>query len=146
MDDHLENETKIKRSILWKLFFCFFVPLIIWGLYINLNDEKSGLIEIIDIPVYFIGAFGLFGYVFSKRIYKQSFWFGFFWIFLVYTLFAPFLSEIEFLTIDPELSDTANKLINIFAIGAALLTLLPAYIGLLLYGLPSNKLWKIKSN
>ena len=142
MEEHSENEIKIKRSIFWKIYFWLIVCVSVWGLNYTLSHENSGLIEIIDIPMTLIATIGLFGYVFSKRIYKQSFWIYFFGIYLAFCLVHPFLSEIEFVPDDPELSATENKFINIFALVFGILFSLPSYIGLLLYGLPSNKLWK----
>jgi len=147
MEVHLENEIKIKRSIFWKIYFVLLICLIVWGTNESLIDENSGLIEIIEIPMVLIATIGLFGYVFSKRIYKQSFWFTFFWVYLIFSLVSPFLSEIEFSTPDdPELSAAENKFINTFSMILAFVLIipliLPSYIGLLLYALPSNKLWE----
>jgi len=147
MEVHLENEIKIKRSIFWKIYFWLIICVSVWGLNYTLSHENSGLIEIIDIPMTLIATIGLFGYVFSKRIYKQSFWICFFWILLAYSLVSPFLSEIEFSPPDdPELSAAENKFINtfsmIFSFALIIPLFLPWFIGLLLYALPSNKLWK----
>jgi len=147
MEEHSENEIRIERSIFWKIYFWLIVCVSIWGLSFTLSHENSGLIEIIDIPMGLIATIGLFGYVFSKRIYKQSFWICFFWIFLAYSLVSPFLSEIEFSPPDdPELSAAENKFINTFSMIFSFVLIiplfLPSYIGLLLYALPSNKLWK----
>ena len=147
MEEHSENEIRVERSIFWKIYFWLIVCVSIWGLSFTLSHENSGLIEIIDIPMGLIATIGLFGYVFSKRIYKQSFWICFFWILLAYSLVSPFLSEIEFSPPDdPELSAAENKFINtfsmIFSFALIIPLFLPWFIGLLLYALPSNKLWK----
>ena len=147
MQEHLENEIKIKRSIFWKIYFWLIICVSVWGLNYTLSHENSGLIEIIDIPMTLIATIGLFGYVFSKRIYKQSFWICFFWILLAYSLVSPFLSEIEFSPPDdPELSAAENKFINTFSMIFSFVLIIPLFlpwfIGLLLYALPSNKLWK----
>ena len=147
MEEHLENEIKIKRSIFWKIYFWLIICVSVWGLNYTLSHENSGLIEIIDIPMTLIATIGLFGYVFSKRIYKQSFWICFFWILLAYSLVSPFLSEIEFSPPDdPELSAAENKFINTFSMIFSFVLIIPLFlpwfIGLLLYALPSNKLWK----
>ena len=142
MEEYSENKIRIKRSIFWKIYFCFIVYICVWATNENLKDENFGIIDFIDVLMMLIGAIGLFGYVFSKRIYKQSFWIYFFGIYLAFCLVHSFLSEIEFVPDDPELSATENKFINIFALVFGILFSLPSYIGLLLYGLPSNKLWK----
>ena len=143
----MDKEIRIERSIFWKIYFWLIVCVSIWGLSFTLSHENSGLIEIIDIPMGLIATIGLFGYVFSKRIYKQSFWICFFGVYLAYSLVSPFLSEIEFSTPDdPELSAAENKFINTFSMIFSFVLIiplfLPSYIGLLLYALPSNKLWK----
>ena len=142
MNEYAENKIKIERSILWKMYFVLFVCLNVLGVGILFSEENFGIIEIIDLPMTLISIIGLYGYVFSKRIHKQSFWFSFFWVYLVFSFVYPFLSEIEFLADDPELSDAENKFVNIFTIVTMIPLILPAYIGLLLYALPSNKLWK----
>ena len=142
MNEYAENKIKIERSILWKMYFVLFVCLNVLGVGILFSEENFGIIEIIDLPMTIISIIGLYGYVFSKRIHKQSFWFSFFWVYLVFSFVYPFLSEIEFLADDPELSDAENKFLNIFVIVTMIPLILPAYIGLLLYALPSNKLWK----
>ena len=147
MEEYSENEIRIKRSIFWKIYFVLLICLIVWGTNESLIDENSGLIEIIEIPMVLIATIGLFGYVFSKRIYKQSFWICFFWILLAYSLVSPFLSEIEFSPPDdPELSAAENKFINTFSMIFSFVLIIPLFlpwfIGLLLYALPSNKLWK----
>ena len=133
---------KVERSIIWKIYFILLVCLTALGAGFIFSEENFGIIEIIDIPMTLISTIGLYGYVFSKRIHKQSFWFSFFWVYLVFSFVYPFLSEIEFLADDPELSDAENKFLNIFVIVTMIPLILPAYIGLLLYALPSNKLWK----
>jgi hypothetical protein len=133
---------KVERSIIWKIYFILLVCLTALGTGFIFSEENFGIIEIIDIPMTLISTIGLYGYVFSKRIHKQSFWFSFFWVYLVFSFVNPFLSEIGFLADDPELSDAENKFVNIFTIVTMIPLILPAYIGLLLYALPSNKLWK----
>jgi hypothetical protein len=142
MIEYAENEMKIERSILWKMYFVLLVCLTVLAAGLTFSEENFGIIEIIDISMTLIATIGLFGYVFSKRIHKQSFWFSFFWVYLVFSLVSPFLSEIEFFANDPEFSPTENTIINFLTLGVCIPFILPAYIGLLLYGLPSYKLWK----
>lgn len=59
MEEHLENEIKIKRSIFWKIYFWLIVCISVWGLNYTLSHENSGLIEIIDIPITLISTIGL---------------------------------------------------------------------------------------
>ena len=129
MEEHLENEIRIKRSIFWKIYFVLFICLIVWATNESLIDENSGLIEIIEIPMLLIAPIGLFGYVFSKRIYKQWFWICFFGVYSSYSFFSFFKAN-------------EVNLYPLFTVIFAITLTLPAYIALLLYALPSNKLWK----
>lgn len=97
MKEYAKNDNKIERSVLSKIYFVLLVMLTVLGIGITLSEGNFGVYEIIDIPMTLIATIGLFGYVFSKRIYKQSFWFCFFWVCLAFHLAYPFLSEIEFL-------------------------------------------------
>ena len=134
---------KIERSIFWKIYFFFIVCVTVLGTVFLFSEENFGVFEIILIPIVIISMIGLFGYVFSKIIYKRSFWFYIFWLNLVFAFLEPFLSESLFAH-DPDFTDAENKIINIISYLVSILIMLPAYIGLLLYGLPSNRLWKIK--
>ena len=138
----ISDSSPKQRSIFWKIYFWLLVCLIYLGIKLTFSEENFAVIEVIDIIMSVIATIGLYGYVFSMRIHKQSFWFSFFWVYLVFSFVYPFLSEIEFLADDPELSDAENKFLNIFVIVTMIPLILPAYIGLLLYALPSNKLWK----
>jgi len=159
MEEHSENEIRIKRSVLWKTYFCFMVYLSVMVVNDGLDVIKPwiivyrglGLIKFIDIPMTLIATIGLFGYVFNKRIYKQSFWICFFGFYLANNLVTPLETPVieavprfisEFLDYDPELSDTGNKIGAISGVVFLNTLLLPTHIALLLYALPSNKLWK----
>ena len=129
MEEYSENEIRIKRSIFWKIYFVLLICLIVWGTNESLIDENSGLVEIIDVPMTLIATIGLFGYVFSKRIYKQWFWICFFGVYSSYSFFSFFKAN-------------EVNLYPLFTVIFAITLTLPAYIALLLYALPSNKLWK----
>jgi len=133
MEEHSENEIKIKRSIFWKIYFCFIVFLTVMVVYNCLIDENLRLMEIIDTAMTLPATIGLFGYVFSKRIYKQWFWICFFGVYSSYS----FIVEVKHLLYALEVSQ-----FQLFTVIFAITLTLPAYIALLLYALPSNKLWK----
>ncbi len=138
----ISDSSPKQRSIFWKIYFWLLVCLIYLGAKVTFSEENFTVIEVIDIIMSVIATIGLYGYVFSMRIYKQSFWFSFFWVYLVFSFVYPFLSEIEFLPNDPELSPAENKFMYFLFFGVCIPFTFPAYIGLLFYGLPSNKLWK----
>jgi len=129
MEEHSENEIRVKRSILWKIYFCFIVFLTVMVVYNCLIDENLRLMEIIDTAMTLPATIGLFGYVFSKRIYKQWFWICFFGVYSSYSFFSFFKAN-------------EVNLYPLFTVIFAITLTLPAYIALLLYALPSNKLWK----
>ena len=64
---------KIERSIFWKIYFFFIVCVTVLGTVFLFSEENFGVFEIILIPIVIISMIGLFGYVFSKKIYKRSF-------------------------------------------------------------------------
>ena len=133
MEERSVNEIRIKRSIFWKIYFCFIVFLTVMVVYNCLIDENLRLMEIIDTAMTLPATIGLFGYVFSKRIYKQWFWICFFGVYSSYS----FIMEVKHLLYALEVSQ-----FQLFTVIFAITLTLPAYIALLLYALPSNKLWK----
>jgi hypothetical protein len=69
---------KVERSIIWKIYFILLVCLTALGAGFIFSEENFGIIEIIDFPMTLISTIGLYDYVFSKRIHKQSFCLVFF--------------------------------------------------------------------
>ena len=128
---------KVERSIFWKIYFFIFVGLTSLE-FISVSIETT-IWEIVNIPIMIIAIIGLYGYVFSKNFYKQYFWLCFF-------VFLIIWDAVYFIVVgvpsDPELTEIENKYIGLFAIAFTYILMTPAYIGLLFYGLPSNKLWK----
>jgi len=133
---------KVERSIFWKIYYFIITSLIILGCVGWIGDENFGLAEIVSILMSLIGTIGLYGYVFSKRIYKQSFWLYFLVFYLIFGVAYFFITDIETFPEIPEISHSANNIMVMFGIVITIILSLPAYIGLLLYALPSNKLWK----
>ena len=131
------SNIKVERSIFWKIYFFIFVGLTSLE-FISVSIEVT-IWGIVNIPITIIATIGLYGYVFSKNFYKQYFWLCFF-------VFLIIWDAVYFIVVgvpsDPELTEIENKYIGLFAIAFTYILMTPAYIGLLLYGLPSNKLWK----
>ena len=128
---------KVERSIFWKIYFFIFVGLT--SLEFISESIETTIWDIVNIPIMIMATIGLYGYVFSKNFYKQYFWLCFF-------VFLIIWDAVYFIVVgvpsDPELTEVENKYIDLFAIAFTYILMTPAYIGLLLYGLPSNKLWK----
>jgi hypothetical protein len=124
------------------MYFFTITSITILGIVGWMSDENFGLTEIVYIPMVLIGTIGLYGYVFSKRIYKQSFWLYFLVFYLIFGVAYFFITNIETFPEIPEISHSANNIMVMFGIVITIILSLPAYIGLLLYALPSNKLWK----
>ena len=135
---------KIERSIFWKIYFFIITGLILLGFLSWIGDEKFGIAEIVAILSSSVGTIGLYGFVFSKRIFKQSFWLYFLAAYLISDVSYFFITEIEIVPEIPEISPAENKIVRMLTIIITFILSLPSYVGLLLYGLPSNKLWKIK--
>ena len=131
---------KVERSIFWKIYFFIFVGLTLLE-FISESIETT-IWDIVNIPIMIMATIGLYGYVFSKNFYKQYFWLCFF-VFLI--IWDAMYFIVVGIPPDPELTEMENKYIDLFAIILTYILMTPAYIGLLLYGLPSNKLWKVDS-
>ena len=131
---------KVERSIFWKIYFFIFVGLT--SLEFISESIETTIWDIVNIPIMIIAIIGLYGYVFSKNFYKQYFWLCFF-VFLI--IWDAMYFIVVGIPPDPELTEMENKYIDLFAIILTYILMTPAYIGLLLYGLPSNKLWKVDS-
>ena len=131
---------KVERSIFWKIYFFIFVGLT--SLEFISESIETTIWDIVNIPIMIMATIGLYGYVFSKNFYKQYFWLCFF-------VFLIIWDAVYFIVVgipqDPELTEMENKYIDLFAIALNYILVTPAYIGLLFYGLPSNKLWKVDS-
>ena len=128
---------KVERSIFWKIYFFIFVGLT--SLEFISESIETTIWDIVNIPIMIMATIGLYGYVFSKNFYKQYFWLCFFVFLIIWD--AMYLIVVG-MPPDPELTEMENKYIDLFAIILHYILMTPAYIGLLLYGLPSNKLWK----
>ena len=138
---------KVERSIFWKIYFFIFVGLTslefifvgLTSLEFIFESIETTIWDIVNIPIMIMATIGLYGYVFSKNFYKQYFWLCFF-------VFLIIWDAVYFIVVgvpsDPELTEIENKYIGLFAIAFTYILMTPAYIGLLFYGLPSNKLWK----
>ncbi len=124
---------EIKRSW-WKYYFYFLVGLTVLGFFEFLNNEASGIAEAIYYPMSIIGTIGLYGFVFSKKILYRTFWLYFIAIYLAATIAYFFITDI-----DQCGGMTPDECFYAYIISWAIS--LPGYIGILLYGLPSNKLW-----
>ena len=133
---------KIERSIFWKIYFFIITGLILLGILGWVGDEKFGIAEIVAILTASIGTIGLYGFVFSKRIFKQSFWLYFLAAYLISDVAYFFITDIEIVPEIPEISHAANNIVYMFTIIIGFILSLPSYVGLLLYGLPSNRLWR----
>ena len=128
---------KVERSIFWKIYFFIFVGLT--SLEFISESIETTIWDIVNIPIMIMATIGLYGYVFSKNFYKQYFWLCFF-VFLI--IWDAMYFIVVGIPPDPELTEMENKYIDLFAIILHYILMTPAYIGLLLYGMPSNKLWK----
>ncbi len=125
---------EIQRSKWWKYYFYILVALTAIGPIEYLINEGTGITEVIYVPLSIIALIGLYGYVFSKKMFHRSFWLYFLAIYLAATIAYYFVTDID---LSAGMTPAEYIFVNIFS----WLISLPAYIGILLYGLPSNKLW-----
>jgi len=125
---------EIKRSKWWRYYFYFLVALTALGFTEIFFNEAAGITEAIYYPLSVVGLIGLYGYVFSKKILHRTFWLYFIAIYLAATIAYYFVTDID---MSAGMTPEEYIYVNIFS----WLISLPGYIGILLYGLPSNKLW-----
>ncbi len=130
----LQVDGPIKRSLLWKIYWVVMTLLGLASAPFMLTSEGSGWPEILSLVSFVIGTIGLFGYVFSKAIWNRTFW-------LVVAILSPIWGGLYFFVtqIDQSagLSPQEVLIVNI----TGWIVSIPAYLGLLLYGLPGNRLW-----
>jgi hypothetical protein len=125
---------EIQRSKWWKYYFYLLVAITALGSIEFLINEASGIAEAIYVPLSIIGLIGLYGYVFSRKILHRTFWLYFIAIYLAATIAYYFVTDID---LSADMTPEEYIYVNIFSWAISL----PGYIGILLYGLPSNKLW-----
>ena len=103
------------------------------------TDGTAGIIEYIHIPIFMAQTIGLYGYVFSKKFLNNKVWIVVILITIIDTIYYEFFGE----TI---LTAGVSEEENLYVLAVAYVISVPAYIGLILYALPSNKIWTETSN
>ena len=139
-------DIKIQRSIFWKIYFFIFTGLALLSFMEMVSYENFGIAEIIAMLIGIIGTIGFYGYVFSKRLFKRSFWLYFLAIYIIFDIAYFFITDAVIFPEIEELSPAENKFVSLITIIFTFVISFPSYVGLLLYGLPSNKLWKSNNN
>ncbi|MDB4609585.1 hypothetical protein OAH46_00685 [Verrucomicrobia bacterium] len=140
------TDIQIQRSIFWKIYFFIFASMVLFGFMSWVSDENFGIAEIISILTTSIGTIGLYGYVFSKRLFKQSFWLCFLAPYIILNIAYFFITDIDFAPEIKELSPKENQFVIILSLIFTFVVSFPSYVGLLLYSIRSNKLWENNSN
>ena len=139
-------DIKIQRSIFWKIYFFIFTGLALLSFMEMVSYENFGIAEIIAMLIGIIGTIGFYGYVFSKRLFKRSFWLYFLPVCIIFNIAYYFITDAVIFPEMEDLSPAENKFFTLFAIIVGFVISFPSYVGLLLYGIPSNKLWKSNNN
>lgn len=131
----LQVEGPIKRSLLWKIYWVVITLLSLASLPFMLAADGAGWPEILTLVSFVIGTVGLFGYVFSKAIWNRTFW-------LAFAILSPLWGVLYFYVtqVDQSAGMSAQEALVVNAIGWVVS--IPYYLGLLLYGLPGNRLWR----
>ena len=140
------TDIKIQRSIFWKIYFFIFTGSALLSFMEMVSYENFGIAEIIAMLIGIIGTIGFYGYVFSKRLFKRSFWLYFLPVCIIFNIAYYFITDAVIFPEMEDLSPAENKFLTLFAIIVGSVISFPSYVGLLLYGLPSNKLWKSNNN
>ena len=139
-------DIKIQRSIFWKIYFFIFTGLALLSFMEMVSYENFGIAEIIAMFICIIGTIGFYGYVFSKMLFRRSFWLYFLPVCIIFNIAYYFITDAVIFPEMEDLSPAENKFLTLFAIIVGSVISFPSYVGLLLYGLPSNKLWKSNNN
>ena len=139
-------DIKIQRSIFWKIYFFIFTGLALLSFMEMVSYENFGIAEIIAMLIGIIGTIGFYGYVFSKMLFRRSFWLYFLPVCIIFNIAYYFITDAVIFPEMEDLSPAENKFLTLFAIIVGSVISFPSYVGLLLYGLPSNKLWKSNNN
>ena len=130
---------KIERSVFWKIYFFILVGICLLEIFFSLNSTELRFWEIINIPILIISNIGLYGYVYNKIFYRRKFWVCFVIFIIFWDTVVNFLIGYPS---DSDLTELENKNIHIYSFVLSLILLTPCYIGIVLYGSPSNTLWK----
>ena len=137
-------DIKIQRSIFWKIYFFIFTGSALLSFMEMVSYENFGIAEIIAMLIGIIGTIGFYGYVFSKRLFKRSFWLYFLAIYIIFDIAYFFITDADLpgnrrtITSRKQICYPNNNYILVCYI-------FPSYVGLLLYG-SSNKLGKVIIN
>ena len=140
------TDVKIQRSIFWKIYFFIITGITLFGFMEMISYENLGIAEIISMLTASIGTIGLYGYVFSKRLFKRSFWLYFLAVYIILNIAYFFITDAVIFPEIEELSPAENKSVILLTIIFGFVISFPSYVGLLLYGIPANKLWKNNDN
>lgn len=130
----IETEVSLTRSIWWKIYFFIITILSALGYTVYLFSEASGIAEYLSIVMFVIGAVGLYGYVFLRKIGWPVFWMVFLFVLIGYSILYYFVTDLE---LQGEMDDTTYYISN--AIG--FLISIPWYFALFLYGRKSDPIW-----
>ena len=139
-------DIKIQRSIFWKIYFFIFTGSALLSFMEMVSYENFGIAEIIAMLIGIIGTIGFYGYVFSKMLFRRSFWLYFVAVFIIFSIAYFFITDAVIFPEIEELSPAENKFIILVTIIFTFVVSFPGYVGLLLYGIPSNKLWNSNNN
>ena len=133
-DLHTSAEPTPKRSMGWKIYFFIITLVAILGSISFLTAPNAGIAELLSIVFTVIATAGLFGFVFLKRVYKASFWRGFLFVYLAFSVLYYFITNIDLKVGMTDLEFYVSTVIGI-------LVSLPAYFALYQYGNPNKAPW-----
>ena len=95
--------------------------------------ENFGIAEIIAMLIGIIGTIGFYGYVFSKMLFRRSFWLYFLPVCIIFNIAYYFITDAVIFPEMEDLSPAENKFLTLFAIIVGSVISFPSYVGLLLY-------------
>lgn len=124
------------RSVGWKIYFFVITLVSLLGSLSFLLDANAGPVEYVSLVAVMVATAGLYGYAFSKPVYKPSFWWKFLVVYLGFNVAYYFATDI-----DLRMGMTDEEMIISNIIG--LIVTFPAYYALYAYSKADGLAWRV---
>ena len=133
-ESDLAIEPQVSRSLWWKLYYVFYLFLILLSIVAVVFGDQIDLLDFINTFVSIVASLGLYGYVFSRKIFVRRIWFPVFIVFLLSDATSVLLAGGDF----PAGLDRSYFL-TILAL--TWLMSVPAYVALFHYSKQKHRVW-----
>ncbi|MDM3871495.1 hypothetical protein QSV34_09015 [Porticoccus sp. W117] len=124
----------------WKFYFWLILVLEIIGLYSSINEpDVDRLYTVLEVIVYSVIIFGVFGFSHNKRIFHSKFWLTWIPIGIAYDIYITYLLIIDF-----EVPEKQQMLV-LLALTITLPLWFLQYLALYKYGSKSPEIWDVSN-